>query len=143
MSGGSLQMCLYQPETIPRLDNVRRVMAGVCLPTGATALWAGITVRAQASHLLAGVWRPDGCYGPSGLDLKGRPSRAFFSLAWLPHPEASPTRHHGGGPSCKLAGVKRWLMPKYPHRFPALAGVWDQIQPFLESTCPYLHVPRR
>lgn len=55
MSGGTLQMYLGQPDTIPRLDNVHRFMAGVYLSTGIIALWAGITVREQDTlvYLLA------------------------------------------------------------------------------------------
>jgi hypothetical protein len=45
--GGSLQMCLGQPNTSPRLDNVHRFMAGVYLATGIICLWAGITIRQQ------------------------------------------------------------------------------------------------
>lgn len=63
--GGSLQFCLGQPDTSPRLDNVHRFMAGVYLSTGLIALWAGITVRQQGflvyllalGVLLAGVGR--------------------------------------------------------------------------------------
>ncbi|NMM11128.1 MAG: DUF4345 domain-containing protein [Polaromonas sp.] len=55
MSGGTLQMYLGQPDTIPRLDNVHRFMAGVYLSTGVIALWAGITVLEQDTlvYLLA------------------------------------------------------------------------------------------
>ena len=55
ISGGALQMYLGQPDTIPRLDNVHRFMAGVYLSTGVIALWAGITVRKQDTlvYLLA------------------------------------------------------------------------------------------
>ena len=55
MSGGTLQMYLGQPDTLPRLDNVHRFMAGVYLSTGVIALWAGITVREQDTliYLLA------------------------------------------------------------------------------------------
>ena len=55
ISGGTLQMYLGQPDTIPRLDNVHRFMAGVYLSTGVIALWAGITVRERNTlvYLLA------------------------------------------------------------------------------------------
>lgn len=55
ISGGTLQMYLGQPDTAPRLDNVHRFMAGVYLSTGVIALWAGMTVRQQATliYLLA------------------------------------------------------------------------------------------
>lgn len=63
--GGSLQMFLGQPDTLPRLDNVHRFMAGVYLSTGLICLWAGLTIRAQGflvyllalGVLLAGVGR--------------------------------------------------------------------------------------
>ena len=47
MLGGTLQMVLGQPDTLPRLDNVHRFMAGVYLGTGLICLWAGTTVRNQ------------------------------------------------------------------------------------------------
>ena len=55
IAGGTLQMYLGQPDTIPRLDNVHRFMAGIYLSTGIIALWAGITVRKQRTlvYLLA------------------------------------------------------------------------------------------
>ena len=63
--GGSLQMYLGQPETLPRLDNVHRFMAGVYLGSGVIALWAAVTIRQQRTLvflialnvLLAGVGR--------------------------------------------------------------------------------------
>ena len=63
--GGSLQFCLGQPDTSPRLDNVHRFMAGVYLSTGLINLWAAITVRHQGfliyllalGVLLAGIGR--------------------------------------------------------------------------------------
>ena len=65
MFGGALQMYLGQPDTLPRLDNVHRFMAGVYLSTGVICLWAGITVRQQGvlvyllalGVLLAGIGR--------------------------------------------------------------------------------------
>ena len=53
--GGSLQMVLGQPDTLPRLDNVHRFMAGVYLGTGIICLWAALTVRQQGTlvYLLA------------------------------------------------------------------------------------------
>jgi hypothetical protein len=55
ISGGALQMYLGQPDTIPRLDNVHRFMAGVYLGTGLINLWAALTIRSQGSlvYLLA------------------------------------------------------------------------------------------
>jgi len=53
--GGTLQMYLGQPDTLPRLDNVHRFMAGVYLSTGLINLWAAITIRNQGTlvYLLA------------------------------------------------------------------------------------------
>ena len=45
--GGSLQFYLGQPDTLPRLDNVHRFMAGVYLSMGLICLWAALTVRQQ------------------------------------------------------------------------------------------------
>ena len=63
--GGTLQMYLGQPGTLPRLDNVHRFMAGVYLSTGLICLWAALTIRQQGflvyllalGVLLAGVGR--------------------------------------------------------------------------------------
>jgi hypothetical protein len=63
--GGTLQMYLGQPDTLPRLDNVHRFMAGVYFSTGLINLWAAITIRRQGTLvyllalgvLLAGVGR--------------------------------------------------------------------------------------
>ena len=53
--GGSLQMYLGQPDTVPRLDNVHRFMAGVYLSTGLINFWAATTIRHQGMlvYLLA------------------------------------------------------------------------------------------
>src|SRR6185437_4747023 len=55
MFGGTVQFFLGQPDTTPRLDNVHRFMAGVYFATGLISLWAGITIRQQATlvYLLA------------------------------------------------------------------------------------------
>jgi uncharacterized protein DUF4345 len=55
MAGGALQYVLGQPETLPRLDNVHRFMAGVYFSTGLICLWAAITIRTQGAlvYLLA------------------------------------------------------------------------------------------
>ena len=47
--GGTLQMCLGEPDTLPRLDNVHRFMAGIYLGTGLICAWAAITVRRQGT----------------------------------------------------------------------------------------------
>ena len=47
MIGGALQMFLGQPDTLPRLDDVHRFMAGVYLSTGLISLWAAFTIREQ------------------------------------------------------------------------------------------------
>jgi len=65
MLGGTLQMFLGQPDTLPRLDNVHRFMAGVYFSTGVINLWAAVTIRRQGTLvyllalgvLLAGVGR--------------------------------------------------------------------------------------
>ena len=65
MLGGTLQMVLGQPDTLPRLDNVHRFMAGVYLSTGLINLWAAVTIRRQDTLiyllalgvLLAGIGR--------------------------------------------------------------------------------------
>lgn len=65
MLGGMLQMYLGQPDTVPRLDNVHRFMAGVYFSTGLINLWAAATIRRQGTLvyllalgvLLAGVGR--------------------------------------------------------------------------------------
>jgi Domain of unknown function (DUF4345) len=65
MLGGTLQMFLGQPDTLPRLDNVHRFMAGVYFSTGLINLWAAVTIRRQGTLvyllalgvLLAGVGR--------------------------------------------------------------------------------------
>ncbi len=63
--GGALQMVLGEPETMPRLDNVHRFMAGVYFGSGLIAAWAATTIRQQktlvflvaATVFLAGVGR--------------------------------------------------------------------------------------
>jgi hypothetical protein len=65
MLGGTLQMFLGQPDTLPRLDNVHRFMAGVYFSTGVINLWAAVTIRRQGTLvyllalgvLLAGIGR--------------------------------------------------------------------------------------
>ena len=65
MLGSTLQMYLGQPDTMPRLDNKHRFMAGVYFSTGLINLWAAITIRRQGTLvyllalgvLLAGVGR--------------------------------------------------------------------------------------
>lgn len=53
--GGALQMYLGQPDTLPRLDNVHRFMAGVYFSTGVINFWAAFTIRQQGTlvYLLA------------------------------------------------------------------------------------------
>jgi hypothetical protein len=63
--GGTVQMYLGQPNTMPRLDNVHRFMAGVYLSTGVISFWAAATIRRQGTLvfllalgvLLAGIGR--------------------------------------------------------------------------------------
>lgn len=47
--GGSLQMYLGQPDSIPRLDNIHRFMGGIYLMSGVTGLWAATTIRAHST----------------------------------------------------------------------------------------------
>jgi hypothetical protein len=47
--GGALQMYLGEPETLPRLDNVHRFMAGVYFGSGLIGLWAALTIRQQGT----------------------------------------------------------------------------------------------
>jgi hypothetical protein len=77
--GGALQMYLGQPDTLPRLDNVHRFMAGVYLSTGVICLWAGITVRQQGAlvYLLA-----------LGVLLAGIGRLVSISKVGLPKPSA-------------------------------------------------------
>ena len=55
MFGGALQMYLGEPQTLPRLDNVHRFMAGVYFSTGLINLWAALNIRQQGTlvYLLA------------------------------------------------------------------------------------------
>ncbi|HXD41208.1 MAG TPA: DUF4345 domain-containing protein [Ramlibacter sp.] len=63
--GGALQMYLGEPDTMPRLDNVHRFMAGVYLSTGVISFWAAVTIRRQGTLvfllafgvLMAGIGR--------------------------------------------------------------------------------------
>ncbi len=83
--GGSLQMYLGEPDTLPRLDNVHRFMAGVYLGTGLICLWAGSTVREQGflvyllafGVLLAGVGRL------VSISIVGVPEPAVVWLGYL------------------------------------------------------------
>jgi hypothetical protein len=77
--GGALQMYLGQPDTLPRLDNVHRFMAGVYLGTGLICLWAGFTVREQGLlvYLLA-----------FGVLLAGFGRLLSISIVGLPEPAA-------------------------------------------------------
>ena len=77
--GGTLQMYLGEPDTLPRLDNVHRFMAGVYLGTGLICLWAGFTVRGQGLlvYLLA-----------FGVLLAGVGRLVSISIVGLPEPAA-------------------------------------------------------
>ena len=77
MLGGALQMFLGQPDTIPRLDNVHRFMAGVYFSTGLINLWAAITIRQQGTlvYLLA-----------LGVFLAGTGRLVSISQVGLPEP---------------------------------------------------------
>ena len=77
--GGPLQMYLGEPETVPRLDNVHRFMAGVYFSTGLINLWTAITIRRQGTlvYLLA-----------LGVFLAGIGRLVSISQVGLPEPAA-------------------------------------------------------
>ena len=79
MFGGALQMFLGQPDTLPRLDNVHRFMAGVYFSTGLISLWAALTIREQGFlvYLLA-----------LGVMLAGIGRLVSISKVGLPKPSA-------------------------------------------------------
>ncbi len=83
--GGSLQMILGQPETLPRLDNVHRFMAGVYLGTGIICLWAGFTVRQQDTliYLLALGVLLAGCGRLLSISKVGLPKPTAVWLGYL------------------------------------------------------------
>jgi len=97
MLGGTLQMFLGQPDTLPRLDNVHRFMAGVYFSTGLINLWAAVTIRRQGTLvyllalgvLLAGVGRL------VSISQVGLPAPAPVWLGYL-IPDSRPRRHRGG-----------------------------------------------
>jgi hypothetical protein len=100
--GGSLQMILGQPDTLPRLDNVHRFMAGVYLGTGIICLWAGITVRQQDTlvYLLALGVLIAGCGRLVSIGKVGLPRPAAVWLGYLiPElllPFVMAAAHHAG-----------------------------------------------
>jgi len=77
--GGALQMYLGQPDTLPRLDNVHRFMAGVYFSTGVISFWAAFTIRQQGTlvYLLA-----------LGVFLAGVGRLVSISRVGLPKPGA-------------------------------------------------------
>lgn len=77
--GGALQMYLGQPDTLPRLDNVHRFMAGVYFSTGVISFWAAFTIRQQGTlvYLLA-----------LGVFLAGVGRLVSISRVGLPKPTA-------------------------------------------------------
>ena len=77
--GGALQMYLGQPDTLPRLDNVHRFMAGVYFSTGVISFWAAFTIRQQGTlvYLLA-----------LGVFLAGVGRLVSMSRVGLPKPTA-------------------------------------------------------
>ena len=79
MFGGALQMYLGEPQTLPRLDNVHRFMAGVYFSTGLINLWAALTIRCQGTlvYLLA-----------LGVLLAGIGRLVSISQVGLPEPAA-------------------------------------------------------
>ena len=79
LTGGTLQMVLGQPDTVPRLDNVHRFLAGVYLGSGFIALWAAITIRQQGVlvYLIA-----------LNVFLAGTGRLISMSIVGLPQPSA-------------------------------------------------------
>jgi hypothetical protein len=79
VSGGALQMALGQPDTVPRLDNVHRFMAGIYLGTGLICFWAARTAATQNTliYLLA-----------LGVFLAGVGRLISISRVGLPKPPA-------------------------------------------------------
>lgn len=79
MFGGALQMYLGEPQTLPRLDNVHRFMAGVYFSTGLINLWAALNIRQQGTlvYLLA-----------LGVLFAGFGSLVSISQVGLPEPSA-------------------------------------------------------
>ena len=77
--GGALQMYLGEPETMPRLDNVHRFMAGVYFGSGLIGLWAALTIRQQRTlvFLIA-----------LSVFLAGTGRLVSISLVGLPQPNA-------------------------------------------------------
>jgi hypothetical protein len=79
LTGGPLQMVLGQPDTVPRLDNVHRFLAGVYLGSGFIALWAAVTIRQQGTliYLIA-----------LNVFLAGTGRLVSMSIVGLPEPAA-------------------------------------------------------
>lgn len=77
--GGTLQIVLGEPDTLPRLDNVHRFMAGVYFSTGLINGWAAITIRRQGTlvYLLA-----------FGVLMAGIGRLVSISQVGLPEPSA-------------------------------------------------------
>ena len=97
MLGGTLQMFLGQPDTLPRLDNVHRFMAGVYFSTGLINLWAAVTIRRQGTlvYLLA-----------LGVLLAGIGRLVSISQVGLPAPAAVWLGYLV--PSCCCPSSSRW-----------------------------------
>ena len=77
--GGTLQMVLGQPETVPRLDNIHRFLAGIYLGSTFIAFWAARTIRHQDTlvYLIA-----------LSVFLAGAGRLVSISIVGLPQPAA-------------------------------------------------------
>ncbi len=83
--GGALQFYLGEPDTLPRLDNVHRFMAGVYFGTGLICLWAALTVGQQGTlvYLIAlGVFLA-GCGRLVSMRKVGVPTPRALWLGYL------------------------------------------------------------
>ncbi|MEI8144766.1 MAG: DUF4345 domain-containing protein [Alphaproteobacteria bacterium] len=77
--GGALQFYLGQPQTVPRLDNIHRFMAGIYFISGVICMWACFTVRQQGTLVyILGL----------GVFLAGTGRLVSISQVGLPEPAA-------------------------------------------------------
>ena len=83
--GGALQMWLGEPQTLPRLDNVHRFLAGVYFGTGFINLWAAITIRQQGTlvYLIAFAVLMAGIGRLWSISVVGLPEPAALWLGYL------------------------------------------------------------
>ena len=72
-------MYLGEPETLPRLDNVHRFMAGVYFGSGIIGLWAALTIRQQRTLIFLIAL---------SVFLAGTGRLVSISIVGLPQPSA-------------------------------------------------------